>query len=632
MPRRFPIGAEYHSSGLTDFRVWAPRASGVELVVGGSLEVGPAAGLGPEAQLQTMRPEPDGYWTAGCFCPPGAHYRYRIDGAGLYPDPASRFQPFGPHGPSEIVDALAYPWRDAGWPGLNLEGQVLYELHVGTFTTQGDFRAAMEDLPRIRSLGVTCIELMPIADFPGDFGWGYDGVNLFAPSRLYGRPDDLRSLIDWAHGLGLGVILDVVYNHFGVEGHYLHAFSDLYETDRYASEWGVPINFDGPGSGPVREFVITNALYWLDEFHFDGFRLDATHAIYDASGEHILSELSRSVRQAVDKHILLIAENELQPAGTLDPPPGGWGMDALWNDDFHHSCHVALSGHSPAYSSGYRGTPQELLSAAKWSYLYQGQHYRWHRKRRGTPTRGFPPRRFVHYLDNHDQVANSLWVERSHRLGSAGRLRALTAFLLLLPQTPLLFQGQEFASSTPFLFFADHAPALAAEVRRGRRELLAQFPTLAGAGVTPLLPDPADPATFERCKLEGGATRSSGPIWRLHADLLALRKSDATFSSQGREGLDGAVLGSNAFVVRFFSTAGADRLLLVNLGSDLVADPVAEPLLAPPAGAQWTVLWSSEAAEYGGEGTAWPGEEDQWFLPGQATLVLRPAGMSPPGL
>jgi maltooligosyltrehalose trehalohydrolase len=575
-----------------------------------------------------MNSEPGGYWSATFECPAGSRYRFLLeaaDRAGLFPDPASRFQPFGPHGPSEVVDPSPFRWTDEGWPGLRLEGQVFYELHVGTFTAEGTFLSAARDLARLRSLGITCVELMPVADFSGRFGWGYDGVDMFAPSRLYGRPDDLRSFVDQAHALGVAVILDVVYNHFGLDGNYALEFSPVYQTDRYPNEWGNAIDFDGPEAGPVREFFLTNAVYWLDEFHFDGFRFDATQVIFDSSPEHILAAVSTSARQTASRPIVLVAENETQYAPALAPPPAGWGVDALWNDDFHHSCRVALSGHNPAYYSGYRGTPQELVSAAKWSFLYQGQYYRWQGRRRGQPTRGIASRRFVQFLDNHDQVANSGRGERCHRLGSPGRLRALTALLLLLPQTPLLFQGQEYGSDRPFFYFADNPSELAAAVREGRHGFLAQFPTLAATDMQALLPDPSDPETFLACKLEEGQVREQGPIWRLHSDLLALRRSDPTIGRQADDGIDGAVLGLSAFAVRFFSSSEDDRLLLVNLGTDLPADPMAEPLLAPPPGSAWTLLWSSERPEYGGEGATIPAEEDAWFLPGEAAVLLQPS-------
>src|SRR6267143_2015843 len=332
---------------------------------------------------------------------PGARYWFLVDGEGPFPDPASRFQPDGPHGPSEVIDPGAYAWADAEWPGADLGGQVMYELHAGTFTREGTWAAAEPELPRLAALGVTLIELMPVADFAGSFGWGYDGVDLYAPSRLYGRPDDLRRFIDAAHALGLGVILDVVYNHLGPEGNHLRQFSPDYFTDRYQNEWGDAINFDGESSAGVREFFVSNAGYWIDEFHFDGLRLDATQQIFDSSPEHVLAAIGERVREAAaGRRTVIVAENEPQHAVLARPRDRqGYGLDALWNDDFHHSAH--------------------------------GLH------------------------------------------------RALTAVLLLGPQTPMLFQGQELGAQSPFLYFADHPAPLAALVRQGRRKFLSQFPGLA---------------------------------------------------------------------------------------------------------------------------------------------------------
>src|SRR5207302_8022588 len=306
----------------------------------------------------------------------------------------------------------------------------------------GTLAAAQQHLPALAELGVTLVEVMPLADFPGRFGWGYDGVDLFAPTRLYGTPDDLRRFVDAAHAAGLGVILDVVYNHFGPDGNYLREFSDDYFTDRHDNEWGEAINYDGDNAGPVREFMAANAGYWIEEFHFDGLRLDATQQIFDRSNEHILAVIARRVRQAAGgRRTLLVAENEPQEVKLVRPPErGGYGLDMLWNDDYHHSALVVLSGHNEAYYGDYLGTPQEFVSAAKWGYLYQGQRYRWQKKRRGTPTFDLEPDRFVTFTQNHDQVANSGRGLRCAELTGPGRYRALTALLLLGPGTPMLFQ------------------------------------------------------------------------------------------------------------------------------------------------------------------------------------------------
>jgi maltooligosyltrehalose trehalohydrolase len=499
-------------------------------------------------------------------------------------------------------------------------------MHLGTFTQEGTWQAACRELAELAQAGITLIEVMPVAEFAGRFGWGYDGVDLFAPSHLYGTPDDCRRFVDRAHALGLGVILDVVYNHVGPDGNYLEHFAAEYFTDRYSTEWGKAINFDGQSAGPVREFFLANAGYWIDEFHFDGLRLDATQNIYDQSPEHILSAIARRVREAAcGRSTLIVAENESQQTKLVRPSAqGGYGLDALWNDDFHHSAVVALTGHNEAYYTDYHGTPQEFISALKWGYLYQGQRYKWQQQRRGTPTFGLKPATFVTFIQNHDQIANSGSGKRCHQLTSPGRYRAMTAVMLLGPGTPMLFQGQEFGASGPFYFFADHHQGLAPLVRRGRAEFLRQFPSIACPEIQPRLPDPSDPGTFERSKLDLSERQRHSAIYTLHKDLLKLRRQDAVLRAQRPGGTDGAVLGEQAFVLRFFAEDGRDRLLLVNLGRDLHFDPAPEPLLAPPENMSWRTLWSSEDPRYGGGGTPPLETEDNWHIPGEAAVVLLP--------
>jgi maltooligosyltrehalose trehalohydrolase len=332
-------------------------------------------------------------------------YRFRLDGGRAYPDPASRFQPQGPHRPSQVIDPGTFAWIDRGWKGVTLPGQVLYEMHVGTFTREGTFAASAGQLDELARIGVTVLEVMPAAEFPGRFGWGYDGMDLFAPTRLYGTPDDFRRFVAAAHARGLGVILDVVYNHLGPEGNYLRQFAEAYFSDR-ETEWGEPLNFDGPDCGPVREFFTANAAYWIGEYHFDGLRLDATQRIFDDSQRHILADIGRSAREAArrsGREVILVAENEPQDTRLVRPlEQAGYGLDALWNDDFHHAARVALTGRTEAYYLDYRGTPQEFVSALKYGYPYQGQRYAWQKKRRGTPTFGLPPAAFVTYIQNHD--------------------------------------------------------------------------------------------------------------------------------------------------------------------------------------------------------------------------------------
>ncbi len=612
--RQFPVGAEPTTSG-TNFRVWAPRCQAVSVV-------GQFRG---EAFRAGLNAEPDGYFSGDVAnIAAGATYQFLLDEATTpAPDPASRFQPDGPHGPSQVVDPAEFAWTDGDWPGVGRHGQVIYELHIGTFTAEGTWTAALERLPHLAEMGITLVEVMPVADFAGEFGWGYDGVDLFAPSRLYGTPDDFRRFVNRAHELRLGVILDVVYNHFGPDGNYLKQFSEDYFTSRYKTDWGEAINYDGRNSGPVREFVVANARYWIEEFHLDGLRLDATQNIYDESERHILADIATAARQAAgSRTIYLVAENEPQEMRHVAPPDeGGFGVDALWNDDLHHSMHVALTGRSEAYYTDYRGTPQEFISAAKWGYLFQGQWYKWQQKRRGTPALQASPTNFVAYNENHDQIANSGKGIRMSEIAAPAMYRAVTALTLLCPSTPMLFQGQEFGASTPFFYFADHTPELARLVDEGRRKFLAQFPSLATPEMQRQVPRPHDRTTFERSKLDWSERERNRQAVDMFRDLLTLRRTDRVLASESSN-IDGAVLGAEAFLLRFFAPDGLDRLLVVNLGTDTELCPIPEPLLAEPAGCEWRLLWSSEDPKYGGLGTPRTLVENQCHLPAHSALLF----------
>ena len=606
--RRLSAGVELIDSTTAEVRVWAPRCQRVECVIDG--------GRG-----RPLTRSEDGTFegtVAGVAA--GTRYWFRLDGDRLRPDPVSRFQPDGPHGPSEIIDPSTFSWTDQSWAGISRKGQVLYELHVGTFTPEGTWEAAARQLDTLADLGVTVIEMMPVSEFAGRFGWGYDGVDLYAPAHVYGRPDDLRAFIDRAHAIGIGVILDVVYNHLGPDGNYLEEFSSDYFTDRYKNDWGRAINFED--SEPARAFFVENAGYWIDEFHFDGLRFDATQDVKDASREHVLASMARRAREAAgSRPVYLIAENEPQDTKIVRPvSEGGYGLDALWNDDYHHTAVVALTGRRQAYYKDYTGSVQELISCAKYGYLYQGQWYSWQKQRRGTCALDLPSPAFVAYVENHDQVANSAFGRRLHALSPPGRYRAITALTLLGPATPLLFQGQEFASSAPFLFFADHRHELREPIRNGRREFLSQFASVSDPDVSSALPSPVDEATFQKCKLDFTERTTHAWAYALHRDLLHLRHAHDAISNPDR--VDGAVLRSNAMVLRYFK--GSEHFILViNLGCDLDLTPAPEPLLAAPTADGWSLVWSSEAVAYGGNGTAPLHSESEWSIPGETAVLLR---------
>ena len=612
--RRYPVGAEF-VDGRASFRVFAGACARVDLCIEGQPE-------------RRMTREDAGYFSLEVEgLKPGARYRYRTDGRGPFADPASRFQPEGPHLASALVDARPFAWTDRGWRGCRMDGQIIYEMHVGTFTPEGTWAAAIGKLDHLKRTGVTLIEMMPVACFPGTFGWGYDGVLLFAPSEIYGEPDDLRRFVDAAHAAGIGVILDVVYNHLGPDGNYLGHFSTAYFTDRYKNDWGEALNFETDGPAPMRELVLANARYWIEEFHFDGLRLDATQSIFDMSHEHLLSELVRSCRAAAaPRDIVIVGENEPQDAQLMRlPEAGGHGLDALWNDDFHHSAVVAATGRRPAYYEDHFGSPQEFISAAKHGFLFQGQIYFHQAGRRGRPALDMKPENFILFTENHDQVANSATGRRLHAMTSPGRARALAALLLLTPGTPMLFQGQEFGSSAPFFYFADHEGDLADMVAKGRETFLEQFDTLATEEMRARIPRPDARETFEASKLDWSDVERNSHVLALHRDLIALRRSDATLHGAGRLGVDGGVLDRECFYLRYFAADGSDLLLFVNLGPDLIRRSIADPLVAPPMRCGWRLLWSSEAAAYGGGGTAAIERDAGWFIPGQSAVLLRAA-------
>ncbi|MGV9599628.1 malto-oligosyltrehalose trehalohydrolase [Streptosporangium sandarakinum] len=494
-----------------EFRVWAPTRERVELVLG-------------ERRLP-MRRSGDGWWERAVEeAGPGTDYAYSLDGGPPRPDPRSPYQPYGPHGPSRLVDHAAFGWTDDRWRGTPLPGAVLYELHVGTFSPAGTFDGAIEHLPHLAELGVDAVELMPVAEFSGGRGWGYDGVSLFAPHHAYGGPDGLKRLVDACHAHGLGVVMDVVYNHLGPSGNYLPEFGP-YFTGRHSTNWGDAVNFDGPGSDEVRAFVVDNALMWLRDYHVDGLRLDAVHAIADDSAVHVLERLAEEV-EALAAHVrrplFLIAESDLNdPRFVRGREAGGYGLDAAWADEWHHALHAVLTGERSGYYSDF-GPLSLLAKGLRQAWVYDGTWSPHRGRAHGRSPAGLSGHRFVVCAQNHDQVGNRARGERSSALMSEGRLRIAAALLFTAPFVPMLFQGEEWGATTPFQYFTDHEdPELGRAVSEGRRREFAAF------GWEPdQVPDPQDPATFERSRLDWSERDKEvhGRLLDWHRELIALRR------------------------------------------------------------------------------------------------------------
>src|SRR6202790_2024939 len=519
---KMPFGAECREDGSVRFRLWAPAARRVELSL---------AGAKRSTHIPLQEQTKSWFELVTDAAKPGTQYRFRIDGEQEVPDPASRFQPQDVHGPSEVIRPDGFDWQDRAWRGRRWEEAVIYELHVGAFTPSGTFSAVRERLDYLADLGITALELMPVADFPGKRNWGYDGVLTFAPDTRYGRPEDLKEVVRSAHDRGLMVLLDVVYNHFGPEGNYLSSYAPQFFTDRHRTPWGDGINFDGPESRAVRDFFIHNALYWLTEYHFDGLRLDAVHAIIDDSKPHILTELADAVRSffAPDRQVHLILENDHNQAHYLQRiercRPRAY--TAQWNDDVHHALHVLLTGERDGYYSDYSERPLDHLGRCLVEgFAYQGEAslYR-NRERGGEPTDGLPPTAFVSFLQNHDQIGNRAFGERIIKLADRRAVGAAVTILLLAPSPPLLFMGEEFGAETPFLFFCDFEKDLAAAVTAGRRNEFAHFARFRDPAESEQIPDPSDVRTFEASRLDWSEIDQPGHReWlRFYQNLLKLR-------------------------------------------------------------------------------------------------------------
>ena len=595
-----PFGAEYRDDGTVRFRLWAPKAAFVTLELK-NIERGLA-----------MSRLDNGWFELVTEARAGAQYSFKINNQQLVPDPASRFQPSGVHGPSEVIDPLACDWKDPDWKGRRWDEAVIYEMHVGTFSSEGTFVGAEAKLDYLADLGVTAVELMPVASFPGERNWGYDGVLPFASARSYGRPEDLKRLVDAAHARNLMVFLDVVYNHFGPEGNYLGLYAPQFFTDRHRTPWGKAINFDGPGSRTVRDFFIHNALFWLEEYHFDGLRFDAVHAIFDDSRPDILTKLAEAIRNALGakRHVHLVLENDDNAAHYLryDAKARTLLYTAQWNDDIHHALHVLVTGEKDGYYSEYAQNPMWHLGRC----LAEGCSFQGEKSAfrdgasRGETSRDIPPTCFVSFLQNHDQVGNRALGERITQLADADAVKLAMTILLLAPSPPLLFMGEEFAAASPFLFFCDFGPELAVKVTAGRRNEFARFERFSSPEAQKQIPDPNAKETFLRSKLDWNSVRREqhGSWLQFYRNLLKCRREKLVPRikdiAPGRAQFE--VLAPLALDVRWPFTKSGSLQLIANFdGSPLALrnKPEGEPLYTtseapdpawkemPPLAAAW---------------------------------------------
>lgn len=585
-----PFGAQLLPDGTTRFGLWAPGCASIAVAIDGA----PAP-----LQMQPL----DGGWHELRTCSAGAHSRYRFvlpDGMQV-PDPASRFQPDDVHGPSEVIDAHAYEWLDIDWTGRPWSEAVIYELHIGTFTPEGTFHAAISRLEHLAALGITAIEIMPVADFAGSRNWGYDGVLLYAPDSAYGRPEDLKALIDTAHAHGIMVLLDVVYNHFGPDGNYLSLYAPDFFTDRHHTPWGAAINYDGATSAPVRDFVIDNALYWVNEFHADGLRLDAVHAIIDESPRHLLEELSERVRaSARHRKVHLVLENEHNDARRLARGTAGRARayTAQWNDDVHHVLHVASTSESTGYYADYTHDDVKLARALAEGFAFQGEMMPFRGSPRGEPSAHLPPSAFVAFMQNHDQVGNRAFGERLTALADPRAVTAAAAVYLLLPQVPMLFMGEEWGAGSPFPFFCNFSGELGEAVTQGRRREFAAFPEFQSEEKRGKIPDPQSEATFLCAKLDWAELENPDHAETLewYRRIIGARHREIiprlqAIPSGGRY----EVLGPGAVTVRW--TCGDEVLVLtVNLSANSVEH------VAPAAG---RIIWQEGETEDGRSLGAW---------------------------
>ena len=591
-----PFGAEIQPDGKVRFRLWGPGVASVSLAIEGAPE-----------PLPLIKNDAGWHELVTANASVGTKYRFVLPDGLQVPDPASRFQPEDVHGPSEVIDPSSYEWKDAEWTGRPWTEAVIYELHLGCFTEQGTFLGAIEKLDHLVRLGVTAIEIMPIADFTGKRNWGYDGVLLYAPDSSYGRPEDLKALVDAAHGRGLSVLLDVVYNHFGPDGNYLSSYAPQSFTKHHKTPWGDAINYDDEGSETVRAFVVHNALYWIEEFHLDGLRLDAVHEIKDDSPKHLLEEIAQHVRALpLSRPIHLVLENEKNQASRLTRGDNGQPLEytAQWNDDMHHVLHTAATLEDRGYYNDYKDDTEKLGRALAEGFAFQGQVMECIGTERGEPSAHLPPGAFVAFMQNHDQIGNRAFGERINAIASPEAVHAIASVYLLLPQTPMLFMGEEWCSSQPFPFFCDFDGELGELVRKGRREEFSSFPEFHDPEQRERIPDPQAEETFLSGKLDWEQAKQG-----VHAEwvewytrILQVRKQqivplvEQITSNAG----DYSVIAHGAVQVRW--KVGDRRLVLsANLSDDTVTEfpaPEGSPLWQQgpqPEGTTmrpWSVLWS----------------------------------------
>lgn len=599
-----PLGAWVDPAGGVRVRTWAPTHEHLELVLHDEL-------------AQPQRTVPMTKEQHGCFVAhvhdgaPGMLYKLRVDGAGPFPDPWSRAQPRGVHGPSQVVTS-DFAWTDQAWRGIRMEELVVYEVHVGTATPEGTFEGLIRKLKPLRELGITALELLPVSSFPGVRNWGYDMVSLFAPQESYGGAGGLRALIDAAHAHGLAVLIDAVYNHFGPDGNYLSCFSPHYFTGRHHTPWGDAVNYDGEHAAPVRELVLRNAEMWIRDFHADGLRLDATHAIIDDSVPPLLQRIAERARAAAcGRNIVVIAEDERNDPRVVTPVDrGGWALDGVWADDFHHQMRRAFAGDKDGYYADYTGSAQDLAATLNKGWFYEGQTSSVSGHARGAPATSIDPFRLVHCIQNHDQVGNRAMGDRLHEAVSPAAYRAMSALLLLSPYTPLLFMGQEWAASARFMFFTDHNAELGKLVTAGRRREFEKFQTFKGEDV----PDPQAQETFERSRLDWSEREKSGhaQVLTLYRELLRLRSEDARLAQRGRSSFSARALGGDALVLER-SAPGAGSLQIVMNIRGTRSYPLSE-------GAS-VMLWT-EDARFGGTQERPPAQDGALVLEGPCAVVF----------